>query len=55
MTKDDKLQYIKVRREGGTTVISVGKLIPRHWKVVKLSLGLDSDPKVVFIRAEKVA
>ena len=36
MKDKDKLQYVKVRREGGTRVLSVGKFIPAEWRIVTI-------------------
>ena len=55
MTKQDKLQYIKVRKEGGTTILSVGKLIPKGWKIVSLTGRVDIAQEVAYLRVEKVA
>lgn len=55
MTKQDKLQYIKVRKEGGTTVLSLGKLIPKGWKIVKLDQVSAKPDESVTIRVKKVA
>lgn len=42
-------QYKKVRREGGSIVIAVGKLIPDEWKIVKLTtVGKPTDKSVTI-------
>ncbi len=55
MTKLDRSQYIKVRKEGGTTILSLGRLIPEGWKIVKLTKVGELPDKVVTVQIEKVA
>lgn len=48
-------EFRKVRKEGSTTVLSVGKLLPRGWKIVRLVKEDELPDKWVRIRIEKVA
>jgi len=48
MDKGGAAQYKKVRKEGGSIVLSVGSLLPTDWKVVKI-IPLKDESDVVTI------
>ncbi len=47
--KDSK--FIKVRLEGGSVVLTLGKIIPKEWKLVeiKVKASKDGDKRVLTI------
>jgi hypothetical protein len=51
---NDKKSYMKVRGEGGSVAVTVGKRIPVDWTLVELQTVSETDDEVV-IRFKKVA
>ena len=47
--------YVKVRREGGTIVLTVGKRIPPDWKLVSIKERKCSDENKRILEIKKVA
>lgn len=48
-------QFKKVRKEGGSQVLTVGKLLPSEWKIVRIVYEDTLPDKWVRVRIEKVA
>jgi len=46
--------FYKLRREGNSRVVAVGRLLPKDWKVVQLEV-LAKSPSQIDIRLTKVA
>jgi len=56
--KNNHTIYKKVRKEGGSVVLSMGNCIPKDWRIVKISLISEVDDNNEVwrdIRVEKVA
>lgn len=47
--------YYKVRREGGSVVLTVGRLIPSEWALVQLTVLEQEDGDVILLEVKKVA
>ena len=52
--KNKLYDYKKVRLEGGSVILTMGKNIPKEWKLVKIEV-LDKDDSSVTLRIIKVA
>lgn len=47
--------FKKVRHEGGSRVLAIGKLLPKKWQMVRLVKEDEQPDKWVRVRIEKVA
>lgn len=49
--KKQRSKYIKVRSEGGSVVLTLGKIIPKEWKLVEITVkaSRDGDKRVLTI------
>lgn len=50
-------QYKKLRKEGGTRVLSVGTLVPKDWRLVKVSAVMGKETltgEAVYLRIERI-
>ena len=47
--------FKKVRREGGSTVLTVGKLVPSYWRLVSIKELSRPDRKTIVLEVKRVA
>lgn len=47
--------FKSIRKEGGTRVVAVGKLLPLRWKIVRLTVVDKEKDKSVTIKYERIA
>jgi len=52
--KDKKELYYRLRREGGSRVVAVGRVVPEDWRLVKIKI-LARDKNRVDLKLIKVA
>ena len=54
--KDDVAgKFVKVRREGGSTVITVGELIPSDWNIAELHLRGTTASGTILLSVRRVS